>query len=57
MATKFATEFGTEFQKQLDQIEAIPPIELDIAREDLVSVKADIAVLKDDVAVLKGDEK
>lgn len=28
-ASRLATEFGTEFQTQLDQIEAIPPIGLD----------------------------
>ncbi|MCJ1342222.1 hypothetical protein MMC31_000402 [Peltigera leucophlebia] len=54
VASCLATEFGTEFQKQLDQIEAIPPIKLVHTREDLISLKADIAVLEDDVAVMKG---
>ena len=37
-----ATEFGTEFQRQLDQIEAIPPLELDRTRQDLTGLKGDI---------------
>lgn len=43
-ASRLATEFGTESPKQLDQIEAIPPIKPDSSREDLTSVKDDIVV-------------
>ena len=52
-ASRLATESGTEFQKQLDQTEAIPPLELDRTRQDLAGLKGDITVMKGDITGIR----